>query len=236
MVVNLREGAAQLGVELDDAQLAQFELYGQLIREWNRKISLTTVDDPQGITERHFLDSLTCVAATNSLNGQRLVDVGSGAGFPGLALKIAFPQMRLTLVESVGKKARFLEAVVAGLDLHDVIIMNERAEVVGQEKSHRQQYDWAVARAVAPLETLVEYLLPLCKLGGHALAQKGPAAADEAVAALTAIARLGGAEPGLRPVRLPGRSDVSYLVIIEKIRETPDRYPRRPGRPAKRPL
>jgi 16S rRNA (guanine527-N7)-methyltransferase len=136
----------------------------------------------------------------------------------------------------VGKKARFLEAVVAGLDLHDVIIMNERAEVVGQEKSHRQQYDWAVARAVAPLETLVEYLLPLCKLGGHALAQKGRAAADEAVAALTAIARLGGAEPELRPVRLPGRSDVSYLVIIEKIRETPDRYPRRPGRPAKRPL
>lgn len=228
--------AATFGLELSARQIAQFEQYREMLQSWNRRINLTSVDDPEGIRRRHFLDSLTCATITGDLSHKHLIDIGAGAGFPGIPLKILYPRLALTLVESVTKKVNFLRAVLEALSMTDADVLDARAEEVGQMEAHRQQYDWAVARAVAPLNVLVEYLLPLCRPGGHALAMKSDSAQEEAKDAAEAIARLGGAEPQFHPVRLQGRSEASYLVTIEKIAPTPAEYPRRPGRPAKRPL
>ncbi|HEX6386258.1 MAG TPA: 16S rRNA (guanine(527)-N(7))-methyltransferase RsmG [Anaerolineae bacterium] len=232
----LARQAAAFGLRLTEAQLSQFVRYQALLLEWNERINLTAVREPELIQQRHFLDSLTCATVTRDLNDRSFIDVGTGAGFPGLPLKILFPRLKLTLVESVQKKARFLEEVATTLGLADVNVVAERAEVLGQRAAYRGQYDWAVARAVAELRTLVEYLLPFCRVGGCALAQKGENAAVEAAAASVAIAELGGATPELHAILLPGHRETHYLVVIEKVAETPARYPRRVGIPAKRPL
>jgi 16S rRNA (guanine527-N7)-methyltransferase len=166
----------------------------------------------------------------------RVVDVGTGAGFPGLPLKIACPTMRLTLIEATGKKTAFLKHMVTTLGLQNVLVLKARAEEVGQDPAHREQYDWAVARAVAELPTLVEYLLPLVKISGRALAQKSENAPAEVTAAETAISHLGGRVNRLMPLELYGIAETRYLVIIDKIAATPDKYPRRSGMPAKRPI
>lgn len=227
---------SQLNLTLTPRQVAQFERYLALLLEWNARLNLTAVRTADEMLTRHFLDSLTCIRATGSLNGKRVVDVGAGAGFPGLPLKIAFPDMQLTLVESVGKKARFLETAVAECGLSDVKVVPLRAEEIGQDVAHREQYDWAMARAVAELRVLAEYLLPLCRVGGRMLAQKGARAAEETAAAQTAVETLGGGPPELISAAVPGQADSGYLVLVEKVAPTPDRYPRRPGMPSKRPL
>jgi 16S rRNA (guanine527-N7)-methyltransferase len=233
---SLVSGAQRLGITLTDGQVLQFEQHQKLLLDWNQRMNLTAVRDADQIQERHFLDSLTCSLATGDLNGLSLVDVGTGAGFPGLPLKIVYPDLQLTLVESVHKKTNFLAAVVEELELSDVQIVARRIEEVGQDPYHREKYDWAVARAVAGLNTLVEYLLPLARVGGHALAQKGVSAISETAAAEKAIAILGGSPSLLHPVQLPGREQPYYLLVIEKILATPDQYPRRVGVAAKRPL
>lgn len=232
----LRQEAALLGLELSPEQIKAFEHYRQLLQAWNQRINLTSIDDDDGIRVRHFLDSLVCATVTGNLDGRKVIDVGAGAGFPGLPLKILYPQMHLTLVESVTKKAHFLETVVQELALSDVLVLDVRAETVGQDGAYREAYDWAIARAVAPLNLLAEYLLPLCRVGGRVLAMKGERGPSEVEAALRAVSTLGGAQPKLHPVRLPQRDEPSYLIIIGKLAHTPSRYPRRPGIPAKRPL
>lgn len=226
----------RFGLSLSPQQQTQYERYLVLLLEWNARLNLTAVRTPDEILTRHFLDALSCTLATGNLDGASVVDVGSGAGFPGLPLKIAFPHMRLTLIESVGKKARFLETAVAACDLSDVAVLSLRAEEAGQDVAHRERFDWAMARAVAELRVLAEYLLPLCRVGGHMLAQKGVRAADETAAARTAIQMLGGGEPRLMPVQLPDQPEKSYLIVVDKINATPAKYPRRPGMPLKRPL
>jgi len=166
----------------------------------------------------------------------RLIDVGTGAGFPGLVLKIFFPAMQLTLIESVGKKASFCQHITRILGLEGVDVIQDRAEAVGRQQEHRQQYDWATARAVAVLPTLVEYLLPLVKVGGAALAMKGESAPVEAHEAEHATRLLGGHLRKLVPVTLPGVVEERYLVVIDKVVATPDLYPRRIGVPTKHPL
>lgn len=227
---------ARFDLALTPQQQAQFARYLALLTEWNARLNLTAVRTPEEMVTRHFVDALTCTVATGSLNGADVVDVGSGAGFPGLPLKIAFPEMRLTLVESVVKKARFLETAVAEVGLSDVNVLSLRAEEIGQDGAYRERFDWAMARAVAELRVLAEYLLPLCRVGGHMLAQKGVRAAEETAAARTAIATLGGGDPALFPVQLPDQPEASYLVVVAKITATPARFPRRPGMPLKRPL
>jgi 16S rRNA (guanine527-N7)-methyltransferase len=165
-----------------------------------------------------------------------MIDIGTGAGFPGLPLKIALPELRLTLVESVGKKVAFCKHIVEKLSLEGVEVIQARAEALGQQGEHRQRYDWAVARAVANLPVLVEYLLPLVRLGGVALAMKGETGPAEAHEADFAIQLLGGHLRRLVPVTLPGVAEERYLVVIDKTAATPAGYPRRVGLPAKRPL
>lgn len=234
--VQFGQWAAALGAPLQPEQIVQFQQYEALLLDWNERMNLTAVRLPTDIRIRHFLDSLSCGPVIGDLNGRSLIDIGTGAGFPGLPLKILFPQLRLTLVESVAKKGQFLQAMVDTLGLTDVTILAERAEVLGQQPQHRQQYDWAVARAVAELRVLVEYLLPLCRVGGQMLAQKGEGVHEEVEAARRAISLLGGAEPALGSITLPGREQPHYFVTIAKVGETPTAYPRRVGVPGKRPL
>jgi 16S rRNA (guanine527-N7)-methyltransferase len=233
---NFAAQAAALGAPLLPSQVVQFAAYEALLLEWNERIALTAIREPGPLRVRHFLDALSCAAATGPLDGQSLIDIGSGAGFPGLPLKILYPDLRLTLVDSVAKKARFLELVAAELGLREVTVIAERAEVLGQDPTHREQYDWATARAVAELRVLAELLLPLCRVGGRVLAQKGGSAAEELVIAAPAIAALGGVASQLIPVQLPETEATHYLVVIDKAATTDARYPRRPGIPAKRPL
>jgi 16S rRNA (guanine527-N7)-methyltransferase len=228
--------ASALGLSLSEGQLAQFARYEALLLEWNQRLNLTGIREPQQIRVRHFLDSLSVAGVTGDMAGASLVDVGAGAGFPGLPLKILYPAMTLTLIESAAKKAHFLEAVCSALMLENVQVVAERVELVAHQTDYREQFDWAVARGVAELRVLVEYLLPLLQLGGTMLAQKGEGAQQELTEAAPAISLLGGSAPRLHTVQLPGVEKLHYLVLISKERPTPPAYPRRPGMPSKRPL
>ncbi|NUM48883.1 MAG: 16S rRNA (guanine(527)-N(7))-methyltransferase RsmG [Anaerolineales bacterium] len=223
------------GLGLTPTQQRAFVQYANLLQTWNQKFNLTAIRDPDEIWHKHFLDSLTCLRAMRGTPLQRVIDVGTGAGFPGLVLKIACPEIHLTLVEAVAKKAAFCAEVVHTLGLDHVEIQTARAEALAQAPAHREQYDWAVARAVAPLSVLAEYLLPFVKVGGKMLAQKGQESAQEVKQAENALSTLGGELEQVLPVPLPG-GEAHTLIVIAKVRPTPDRFPRRVGIPAKRPL
>lgn len=233
---------ALLGLELTPAQVAAFQTYAAELAAWSEKFNLTAIKDADGVQIKHFLDSLSVLKAvglpaTRSGGPRlRLIDVGTGAGFPGLPLRIVCPDLQLTLVEATGKKVKFCEHMVATLKLSGVNVVKARAEEVGQDPAHRERYDWAVARAVAEMPTLVEYLLPLVKRGGRALAQKGAGAPRETHSAEGAAKKLGGELQQIIPVELPGIVETRHLVVFKKVALTPPRYPRRPGMPAQTPL
>ncbi|UCD99905.1 MAG: 16S rRNA (guanine(527)-N(7))-methyltransferase RsmG [Chloroflexota bacterium] len=224
------------GIRITETQCSAFRIYEQQLIEWNTRINLTAIDKPEQIRTKHFLDSLSCIQAMLGTPMKSIIDVGTGAGFPGIPLKIIFPSICLTLVESVAKKAAFCQHVSQTLNFSDTSVLTERVEAVGSRPEYREMGDWAVARAVAALPVLVEYLLPLVRIGGFALAMKGESGPPEAQSAEGAIQLLGGKISRLIPVTLPGVEEQRYLVVIEKIAATPDRYPRRIGIPAKRPL
>lgn len=225
-----------LGIKLTASQLASLECYEQQLLEWNLRFNLTAIQEPDKIRTKHFLDSLTCLIAMRETSMERVIDVGTGAGFPGVPLKIIYPRMQLTLVESVRKKVDFLRHLVTTLGLEQVEILNERIETIGQMPAHRQQYDWAIARAVAVLPVLAEYLIPLARVGGAVIAMKGENAPAEVQNAEHAFRVLGGHLRKLIPVALPGVADERYLVVIDKVAATPLDYPRRVGIPSKKPL
>jgi 16S rRNA (guanine527-N7)-methyltransferase len=224
------------GICLSSKQMAQLAVYERELLEWNEKFNLTAIRDVEGIRAKHFLDSFSCTLAWKEQTPRRLIDVGTGAGFPGIVLKVLYPNMKLTLVESVGKKANFCAHVVQALGLENVEILSARAEDVGQNSAHREKYDWAVARAVAALPVLSEYLLPLVKIGGGILAQKGESGPLEVQAAEKAFKLLGGRLRQLIKVELPGVADERYLVVVDKSAATPPGYPRKAGIPSKKPL
>ncbi len=236
MIELARQTQSLTGMRLTPWQVKALETFEAELLCWNDQVNLTSIRTREQIRIKHFLDSLTCLILMKEAPPSKLVDVGTGAGFPGLVLKIIFPAMQLTLVESVGKKASFCHHISQKLGLDGVEVVQERAEVVGRLSGHRQQYDWATARAVAVLPALVEYLLPLVKVGGSALAMKGESAPVEAHEAEHATRLLGGHLRKLVPVTLPGVVEQRYLVVIDKVVATPDLYPRRVGVPTKHPL
>jgi 16S rRNA (guanine527-N7)-methyltransferase len=231
-----RDAQALFNIHLSGRQVTAFLTYEKELLEWNQKFNLTAIRDVESIRTKHFLDSLSCVLAWKAAPPGQLIDVGTGAGFPGVPLKILYPNLNLTLVESVGKKAMFCQHIVRVLGLEQVEVIQARAEDLGQDAGHREKYDWAIARAVANLNVLGEYLIPLVKLGGMVLAQKGESGPSEAQSAEEAMKLLGGKLKQLIPVNLPGVADDRYLVVVEKVAATPPRYPRKPGIPMKQPL
>jgi 16S rRNA (guanine527-N7)-methyltransferase len=230
----LSQTAAAWGIPLSPPQLDQFATYAAELRGWNERVNLTAITDPAEIGTRHFLDSLRCALSWGEAP-RSLIDIGAGAGFPGLPLKILRPGLELTLVESIAKKAAFLEHIAGLLDLKDVRVVVGRAEAAGRDPAHRERYDVAVARAVAELRVLAEYCLPLVRLGGRFLAPKGGQIVDEVAAARGAVELLGGRLLAVEPAEIPG-VEPRTLVVVEKIAPTPPEYPRTPGVPAKRPI
>jgi 16S rRNA (guanine527-N7)-methyltransferase len=237
----LIEGAEALGLRLTDKQQAAFQLYYEELVTWNQRFNLTAITEYEQVQIRHFLDSLSCLLAHETRQALkrpqvRMIDVGAGAGFPGIPLKLVCPLTRLTLLEATGKKVAFLEHIVERLGMRTVTAIHARAEELAHVPDHREQYDLALVRAVAELPVVAEYTLPFCKVGGWVVAQKGEAGAAEAWTAEGAIALLGGELRRVVPVELPGLPEDRSLVVIEKVGPTPERYPRRAGIPSKRPL
>jgi 16S rRNA (guanine527-N7)-methyltransferase len=237
----LADGARALNLRLTAEQQAAFQLYYEELVAWNRKFNLTAITEYEQVQIRHFLDSLSCLLAGEvrqalSHAGARLIDVGSGAGFPGIPLKLVCPSARLTLLEATGKKVTFLEHMIGRLGLGGVTAIHARAEELAHDPAHREGYDLALARAVAELPVVAEYTLPFCKVGGWVVAQKGEAGAAEAWSAEKAIGLLGGELRRVVPVELPGLPEERSLVVLAKVSPTPASYPRRPGMPGKRPL
>ena len=224
------------GLQLTPHQLSAFSRYEKELAIWNTRHSLTAIRNPEDVLVKHFLDSLTAFLALRGSTMNRLIDLGTGAGFPGLPIKILCPSIKLTLVESVGKKTTFCRHIVETLGLDNVEIHQIRAETLGQDLAHRESYDWALSRAVAVMPVLVEYLLPFVRVGGNVLAMKGEDAPVEVHSADAAIQILGGHLRQLIPVTLPGVVDTRHLVVIDKIAATPKKYPRREGIPNKRPI
>jgi len=232
----LARTAAQMDLDLIPEHLSAFEIYYQELVEWNQRVNLTSITDREEVQIKHFLDSLTCLLVMAGHPSRRVLDVGTGPGFPGVPLKIVRPEMQLTLLESVRKKTQFLIHLVRQLDLEHVEVVWGRAENIGHQAAHRECYDVVVARAVADLPVLVEYALPFCRLGGIFVAQKGVKASQEAARAQAALDILGGRLREIKALHLEGMDDPRHLLVIEKVDTTSDRYPRRPGIPDKRPL
>jgi len=239
----LIRAAEELNLPVRAEHLPAFERYYELLVEWNQRFNLTAITDYEQVQVRHFADSLTCLLAAPALleaarRGApcRLLDAGTGAGFPGLPIKIVWPQASLALVESVGKKCAFLEEAVRVLGLTGVVVLNARAEDLGRDPEHRERYDVVLARAVADLPVLAEYCLPLVRRQGLMVAQKGDDVGDEVVRADYAVRVLGGVVEKVQHVEVPGTALPRSLVVIRKESLTPEGYPRRAGVAARRPL
>lgn len=228
---------SQIGLKLTREQLSALKAYEVELLKWNERISLTAIRDSEGVRVKHFLDSLTVLLAwERGSPPNRLIDVGTGAGFPGLVLKLIWPGTQVTLVESVHKKADFCQHIVDHLSLEGVEVLKKRAEVVGRDPKHRGTYDLAVARAVARMPILMEYLLPLVHRNGVVMAMKGETAPAETHSAEKAIHILGGRVNKLVHVELPGVVEERFIVLVDKVAQTPEKYPRRTGMPAKNPI
>lgn len=225
-----------LGIKLSGRQIVQFERLTELLLTWNARINLTAIADPPELAIKHYLDALTLGRVLPTIEGRRLIDIGAGAGFPGLPLAIAFPRLQLTLMDSTAKKLRFIDEVADKLELDNLRTLHARAEDAGQDQVHREAYDFAVARAVVRMPALAEYALPLCKLGGQVIAMKGMSAYDETNAAAKAIDLLGGELFSIEEVNLPTLDNPRYLVVIDKVQPTPKRFPRKAGIPTRQPI
>lgn len=230
--------ARELGVTLSAEQLAMMAEHARLLAEWNPRVNLTAITDPDDVAVKHFADSLACLRVLDPVrwrNG-RVLDLGSGAGFPGVPLRVAAPSQQTVLLDSVGKKTAFLLEVMQALHLDRTLVLTGRAEDLGRELEHRSTYDYVLARAVAELAVLIELALPLLRIGGALVAMKGHGVEVEVERARRALVTIGGKVACQATYSLPGIDEARTLVVIEKTRESPNQYPRRAGMPGKRPL
>jgi len=232
----LREGLSQYGLTVDPEVQEKFFIYLKEVDWWNKKMNLVGPRSHRDIIVKDFLDSISCREGWDFSQPCRVADIGSGAGFPGLPLKLCYPNFHLTITEASVKKSEFLGHVVKLLKLDRVAILPKRAEEVGRHPKYRGQFDVVLSRAVAPLPILVELCLPFLKVGGRMVAQKSQQAEEEVKSSAQAISMLGGKVVEVKPVVVPFLEAYRALVLIEKIAETPERFPRRPGIPQKRPL
>ena len=232
----LQEGAKELGFELHSKQVSQLLKYKDLLVEWNEKMNLTAIIEDEDILIKHFLDSLSCVKIPQIKNGMKVIDVGTGAGFPGIPIHIYYPEIQLTLLDSLQKRIKFLQEVYHHIEIETVQYEHGRAEDFGNNIKFREKYDIALARAVAELSTLCEYCLPFVKIGGYFICQKGPNVDEELKNAQKALKTLGGEVIERIDVKLPFRDINHNIIVIKKIKQTPTQYPRKAGTPTKNPL
>lgn len=240
----LRAGARRLGIPLSDEQVEQFDIYSRTLAEWNERLNLTAITGYDEAQVKHFLDCLAGWPVVEEelgfkdkpLRPLHLVDVGTGAGFPGVPLKIAAPRLKLTLMDGTGKKVTFLRHLVEQLGLQNVAVVQGRAEELGHQTAYRGQFDLVAARAVAPLNTLAEYLLPLARKDALVVIYKGANVAAEFMEARKAIETLGGETVRLAPVSVPFLDEKRFVMLIRKVRPTPGQYPRAQGLARKKPL
>lgn len=233
---SFKQELANKNIKLSQKQMDQFALYAELLVEWNQKINLTAIEDEEGIYLKHFWDSLTLCRAIDMSSVQTLCDIGSGAGFPSLPLKIIFPHLNITIIDSLKKRIKFLDLLVNELGLEDVRLIHGRAEDVGQDDAYRASFDLVTARAVARMNVLSEYCLPLVKKEGLFIAMKGERGEEELDEAERAIKKLGGQLEDHLHFELPFDGGERYLIKIRKIKNTPGKYPRQAGKPSKKPL
>lgn len=234
----LTEGMAELGLAWDEGQLEQFRVLFRELTAGNERANLTAITSWEEVQVKHYLDSLTLVTAVGAegIEGMKALDLGAGAGFPGLAVKIMFPSVELTLTDSVRKKTRFMEAAVGALGLSGVTVLTGRAEALARDAELRDAFDLVLARGVAKLPTLLEYCLPFCRTGGRAVAWKHGGIDEELAAGARVSPVLGGGVPAVRRVPVTGLTDDRILVTVEKVTHTPAEFPRRTGVPGKAPL
>lgn len=230
----LAQRGLQAGLTFTPQQLQQFTKYYELLIETNKVMNLTAITEPEDVAVKHMIDSL--LAYDENMSGKTLADVGTGAGFPGVPLKIYCPSLQVTLIDSLGKRLKFLQQVIDNLGLENIVCEHLRAEDAGRNKKHREHYDFVTARAVARLSVLSEYCLPLVKKGGQFVALKGSKFAEEIAEGNTAVKILGGKIISSEPVKLPGLDDGRAIIRITKVKTTPATYPRKAGTPEKQPL
>lgn len=230
----LKEISKEINIDLNEEQLDKFKKYMDLLLEWNEKINLTAITKEDEVILKHFIDSMTVLKHIE--DGTSIVDVGTGAGFPGIPVSIANDNVNVTLVDSLNKRISFLQEVISEIELTDIKAIHSRAEDFGQNNEHREKYDISVSRAVANLSVLVEYLLPLVKVGGKCICMKGSEVEEEITNAKFAIKELGGKIEAVNEFCLPGTDIKRNIIVIRKDKETPKKYPRKSGTPSNKPI
>ena len=221
---------------MSEKQLAQFEIFYKMVVDWNEKINLTAITDEKDFAIKHIIDSLSLWNEKKFISAKKFIDVGTGAGFPGIPIKIFKPELETVLLDSLSKRIEFLKKVVAGLNLKNVTCLHGRAEDFARQKNFREQFDLATTRAVARLNIISEYCLPFVKVGGTFAALKGKKFLEEISEAEAAVKILGGGEINFSEKKLPDLPDIRAVIFIEKIKSAPKKFPRKAGTPAKNPL
>ncbi|MDW7672279.1 MAG: 16S rRNA (guanine(527)-N(7))-methyltransferase RsmG, partial [Bacillota bacterium] len=229
-------GLGSMGFSVTESQLNQFTLFYDLLVEWNTRMNLTTLTEPGKVVTHHFLDSATCALSEAFSSMGNVLDIGTGAGFPGIPLKILFPQRQFTLMDSLRKRITFLQQAAVVMGLEKLQLIHARAEEAGKDSDHREQYDGVVSRAVASLPVLLEYAVPFLRVDGFFLCQKGPRWQGEIQESERAMRLLSVSLEESLPVRIPLTDMKHHLLVFRKTASTPSRYPRKPGTPAKKPL
>lgn len=231
---HVKQKAQEIGYTLQEEQLEQFFTYKELLIEWNKKMNLTAIEQEEDIITKHFIDSLSI--ASYIPDTTKIIDIGTGAGFPGIPLKILKKDLSITLLDSLNKRITFLEEVIRNLSLENIQAVHARAEELAHKEEYREQYDIAVSRAVAPMHTLLEYMLPYVKIGGKCICMKGPNLQEESKDLQNCLETLGGKIEKIEEIVLPKTEIKRNIMLIKKENKTPKKYPRNPGMPSKKPL